>query len=229
MRKLTILICGIFLTMTLYSEETINLLYQLPNGSEFEVFQKDIEINVTDAEKKIIYYILQNITELNRHRMRGEEGNTVYYKENDGAEVVFDKDGNLVTNSYNKGSYNYYIATEDPIKHFLYDSLPHLALGNAREDPTSILERTFYFSLDLDRAIQIYIFNHDDFLELEIDSDFTEAEEKIFAYFWYLLFNPSLELNLADKNEITKLKKDGDYYYRYYYGVQKILNVYQGD
>ena len=45
--------------MTLYSEETINLLHQLPNGSEFEVFQKDIEINVTDVEKKIIYYILQ--------------------------------------------------------------------------------------------------------------------------------------------------------------------------
>ena len=54
-----------------------------------------------DTEKlSIIRYILKNTYENNIHKMRGEIENTVYVNE-DGREAVFDKDGNIVTNSYN--------------------------------------------------------------------------------------------------------------------------------
>jgi hypothetical protein len=78
--------------------------------------------NSDQEQLSIINYILKNTFENNIHRMRGENENRVYTNE-DSREAVFDKDGNLVTNSYNKGSYSY-APYNRPIEKFLLDIAP---------------------------------------------------------------------------------------------------------
>lgn len=58
-------------------------------------------------------------------------------------ELVYDSDGNLVTDEVNKGTYNF----ADPsgpigkLKHGVKDLLPYLIYGNSKDDPTTFGER----------------------------------------------------------------------------------------
>ena len=58
-------------------------------------------------------------------------------------ELVYDSNGNLVTDEVNKGTYNY----ADPkglkgkLDHGIKDLLPYLIFGNSKDDPTTISER----------------------------------------------------------------------------------------
>ena len=93
------------------------------------------------THQQILYTILKNTNEVAIHQMRGESENRVY-QNNDGREAVYDKDGELVKNGYNDGTYNYAIGKDDPLLHFLLDRSPWLLWGMGPEDPTSIEERT---------------------------------------------------------------------------------------
>lgn len=178
-----------------------------------------------DPEKlSIIKYVLAHFVEDNIHKMRGETDNVVYITE-DGREAVYDKNGDLVTNSYNAGSYNFYFAEEEPIKKFLYDTMPWLAMGNNNEDPTSIDERLYYYTLDLDYGIQDYIFyGVDEKLEEISFNQLTDDEKEVYYLFLYLLFNNDYEIQLKSEN-IERLRDDGEYYYNYFYQIQESLNL----
>ena len=91
--------------------------------------------------------------------MRNENDNVVYTKET-GEEAVFNKNGNLVTNDWNRGSFNYG-KYEQPINKFLLDIWPWLVWGNTKNDPTTFDERFYYYCMDLDPGIQKYIFLED--------------------------------------------------------------------
>ena len=58
-------------------------------------------------------------------------------------ELIYDSNGNLVTDEVNKGTYNY----ADPkglkgkLDHGVKDLLPYLIFGNSKEDPTTFCER----------------------------------------------------------------------------------------
>jgi hypothetical protein len=56
-------------------------------------------------------------------------------------ELVYDKDGNLVTDSVNRGTPNYADSEKNPIKHFFLDVLPYWIWGNSPDDPTKWYER----------------------------------------------------------------------------------------
>jgi len=145
--------------------------------------------------------------------MRGEEDNKVYTKES-GEEAVFDKEGNLVTNDWNKGSFNYGSYSK-PINKFKVDIWPWLVWGNTREDPTSFDERFYYYIMDLDRGIQSYIFLED---KTEIEkinyANLNETDKLIYKFFNYLIFNKSYTFDLSKKN-IAKYKKSADNYWKY--------------
>jgi hypothetical protein len=173
----------------------------------------------------IINYILKNTYENNIHRMRGETENRVYTAE-DGREAVFDKDGNLVTNSYNRGSYNY-ASYNRPIEKFLLDIAPWLKLGNARDDPTSFDERLYYYTLDLDYGIQKYIFEGSgENLEEILFNELSENEKEVYYIFMHIIFNENYRIQLNREN-IPRLINDGKYYYEYFYQIQELLNVKQ--
>ena len=178
------------------------------------------------GQLSIIRYILKYTYENNIHKMRGETDNVVYVNE-DGREAVFDKNGDLVTNSYNRGSFNYYSNEEEPIKKFLVDIAPWLKWGNTQDDPTSFHERLYYYTLDLDYGIQKYIFEGSrDNLETVSFHNLTSNEKEVYYIFLKLIFNENYSIKL-NNNNIERLRADGQYYYAYFYQIQELLNVRQ--
>ena len=169
---------------------------------------------ISEYNLSAIHYILKNTYENKIHKMRGETENKVYIHA-DGREAVYDKDGNLVTNAWNQGSFNYG-SYDKPIRKFLLDILPWLVWGNAKDDPTSFAERFFYYCQDLDNGIQSYIFiqerNH---LEKIKYADLSDDEKEVYHFFNYLLFNDAYTVTLEEKN-INKLQKDAQVYWRYF-------------
>ena len=188
-------------------------------------FNYDRPTNPSPEQLSIILYVLKNTYENNIHKMRGETENRVFVAE-DGREAVYDKNGNLVTNAYNRGSYNYY-SNAEPIKKFISDIAPWLLLGNTREDPTTFNERLYYYTLDMDYGIQKYIFEGArETLEKVSFMELPENEKEVYYIFLKLLFNEQYSIKLNIEN-IQRLRNDGEYYYEYFYQIQEMLNVKQ--
>lgn len=174
----------------------------------------------------IIYYILQNTQERNIHKMRGETDNIVLVNE-DGREAVYGGNGDIVTNLYNKGSYNYFDYKKEPIKKFIVDILPWLELGNDPNDPTTQFERLYYYTLDLGYGIQTYILKgrKQELLNVDI-STLSQDEIDTYALFEYIIFNEDYGIKFNDDN-MEKLEVDGDYYWTYFYQIHKLLGILQ--
>lgn len=105
------------------------------------------------AHQQILYTILANTNESASHQMRGQTENRVYTND-DGREAVYDKDGDLVKDGFNDGTYNYAHGKEEPLLHFSLDTSPWLLWGMGEEDPTTIEERTYAYMGDLEGGIR---------------------------------------------------------------------------
>jgi hypothetical protein len=201
------------------------------NGEELSIdklfsFGYERPNNPNPEQLSIVRYVLKNTYENNIHKMRGETENRVLVNK-DGREAVFDKDGNLVTNSYNKGSFNYYSNETEPIKKFLADIAPWLSWGNAKDDPTTFNERLYYYTLDLDHEIQSYIFvGSKEKLETVQFDKLSKDEKEVYYIFLKLLFNENYKIKLNSGN-IQRLMNDQGYYFEYFYQIQETLNVRQ--
>ncbi len=102
--------------------------------------------------QQIIYTILANTQEAAIHQMRGQTDNKVYFHE-DGREGVYDKDGNLVTDGFNDGTFNYANPITEPLLHFTMDISPWIQMGISETDPTSTIERIYAYMGDLEAGI----------------------------------------------------------------------------
>ena len=221
-RFLGLLFLCIATITALYADETIvsvfeksyeetDLLLCLRKG--LEKLNVDLKSEIPAEKLSVIHFILKNTFENNIHKMRGEEGNRVYTKET-GEEAVFDKDGKLVTNDWNKGSFNFG-SYEKPIKKFELDIWPWLVWGNTRADPTTFDERFYYYIMDLDFGIQEYIFLEDKAKLEKIDyADLDETAKLVYCFFDYLLFNKNYEFDLS-AGSIEKYKEDATGYWKY--------------
>ena len=218
--KLAILMIMVF-SINIFSKENGNI-----NLETLFPFTYERPMNPNQEQLSIIRYILKNTYENNIHKMRGESENKIYTNE-DGREAVFDKDGKLVTNSYNRGSFNNYSNEKEPIKKFLVDIVPWLKFGNAKDDPTSFNERLYYYTLDLDYGIQSYVFKGSkEKLDKVSFTDLSSDEKEVYFIFIKLLFNNDYKIKL-NKNNIARLIKDKEYYYSYFFQIQELLNVKQ--
>ena len=115
---------------------------------------EDKNNQVLKAKAAFVYTLLYNTVELNTHRMNGETENQVFVHDS-GGELVFDKDGNLVKDCENKGSYNYAHYRREPLLHFSVDILPWLRWGNCREDTTTQEQRVNAYIRDITNALDI--------------------------------------------------------------------------
>ncbi len=70
----------------------------------------------------------------------GGKYNRKFVSKNGKHEAVYDKNGNLVTDDENQGTYNY-ASPDDWFGHFLYDILPYWFWGNTPSDPTPFRNR----------------------------------------------------------------------------------------
>ncbi|MDR2521793.1 MAG: hypothetical protein LBC72_04470 [Spirochaetaceae bacterium] len=189
-------------------------------------FEYDSSTVPSHDELAALWYILANTPRENVHRMRGETENRVFTNQN-GKEAVFDKNDKLVTNSYNKGGYNFFPVETEPIKNFIYDITPWLRNGNCKEDPTSFHERLYYYTLDLDTGIQKYIFAGSEELSALVNfNTISAAEKETYAMFSTLIFNPRYAITIK-RETLPRLRKDADYYYEYFYQIQELLTVKQ--
>ena len=193
------------------SKNTIDLKKYLKDGL------KELNIDITKEIPKenisIINYILKFVYENNIHKMRNEDDNVVYTKKT-GEEAVFNKNGDLVTNDWNQGSFNYG-KYEQPINKFLLDIWPWLVWGNTKNDPTTFDERFYYYCMDLNPGIQKYIFLEDKSLLEKIEySKLKEEEKLVYHFFNYLFFNEKFKYKLDERN-IKKYKKSAENYWKY--------------
>ena len=204
-----------------FSQENENI-----NLRQLFSFNYGRPVNPNQEQLSIVRYVLKNTYENNIHKMRGETENKVFVAE-DGREAVFDSKGNLVTNSYNRGSFNYYSNEKEPIKKFIFDIAPWLVWGNTRDDPTVFNERLYYYTLDLNYGIQKYIFEGSrEILENVTFMELSENEKEVYFIFLGLLFNEKYSIALKREN-IQRLRSDREYYYNYFYQIQEKLNVRQ--
>ncbi|MBO7583050.1 MAG: hypothetical protein J6T20_04605 [Treponema sp.] len=186
----------------------------------------DISKPIPDSDLSILNLILRNTYEISIHRMRGEDENEVYTND-DGREFVYDKDGKLVTNAWNQGSYNY-APYSKPVDKFLLDILPWIVWGNTRDDPTSMRERLYYYSMDLFYSVQYYIFL-DDMNELEplTYSSLDTNGKRVYHLFYKLLLNPDYKIKLnKDENTLLRLRQDQDYYWAFFNQVMATMGFY---
>jgi len=96
----------------------------------------------------ILQRILRFTPESASHNLRNDFSNEVYVSEDGHKEAVYDKNGLLVEDPINMGSYNYYPRREQPLRHFIYDVWPWIKWGNSEDDPTTVKERRKAFLLD---------------------------------------------------------------------------------
>ncbi len=193
------------------SKNTIDLKKYMEDGL------KELNIDITKEIPKenisIINYILKFVYENNIHKMRNEGDNVVYTKKT-GEEAVFNKNGDLVTNDWNRGSFNYG-KYEQPINKFLLDIWPWLVWGNTKNDLTTFDERFYYYCMDLDHGIQKYIFLEDKSLLEKIEySELKEDEKLVYHFFNYLFFNEKFRYKL-DESNIQNYKKSAENYWKY--------------
>ncbi len=99
--------------------------------------------------------ILRNMHEVEIHRMRGASENKVYVSKDGKKEAVYDREGKVVKDGINDGSYNYFGEREDPLKHLTFDIAPWLLFGSSRNDPTSCQERAHAYAADVFAAIAL--------------------------------------------------------------------------
>ncbi len=72
-------------------------------------FMKQIKNSkVSSNHTAILYAILKNTYEVRIHQQNGAKDNQVYVHQDGHREAVFDKNGKLVQDGINDGSYNYY-------------------------------------------------------------------------------------------------------------------------
>ena len=120
--------------------------------------KKSIKNEEIKSNTAFIYTVLVNTRELRIHQMNGAVNNRVYVHD-DGREAVFvsdvDENGNdidgtskLVKGCLNRGAFNYYHYSDQPLGHFSGDIFPWLVLGNCKNDPSSLNQRIEAYMLD---------------------------------------------------------------------------------
>jgi hypothetical protein len=225
--KVLIFLAVAYLLLPLKNYAVVNSFFPLWKSPELKSIHFDYKYTPSQYEVNAVFFILGHSSEVHIHQMRGEDKNQVFVrteKENGGyAEAVYDKNGDLVTSSYNEGSFNYYLYDVEPLKHFSADMLPWLVYGNAKDDPTSFNERLYYYLNDLDRGIQYYIFKGKPGSIENVSFDKLSKEDKmVIRFFCHLVFNKNFKIQLNEENR-EKLINDSDFYWSYFYQIQELL------
>ncbi len=101
-----------------------------------------------------IYLVLQNTNEYYIHNLNGAKGNQVYLHKDGHKEAVYAKDGKLVKDGINDGSYNYFHPVNQPLLHFTFDIHPWIKWGNSRKDTTTKEKRIFKYVSDIEGGIR---------------------------------------------------------------------------
>ncbi len=126
----------------------------MENKFKLTPFIEQIEQGSVDSNQlAAIHAMLKHTAEVRIHQQNGASGNKVFVHQDGHKEAVYDKDGNLVKDGVNDGSYNYYHPSEEPLRHFAFDISPWILWGQSRTDPTTVKGRIYAYMGDLEGGI----------------------------------------------------------------------------
>lgn len=109
---------------------------------------------INSNQLAILYLIIQNTAEVCIHQQNGAKENKVYLGPDGHKEAVYDKNGKLVKDGINDGSYNYYHPSKEPLCHFSFDICPWIMWGQSRTDTTTVKSRIYAYMGDLEGGIR---------------------------------------------------------------------------
>ncbi|MCK5861863.1 MAG: hypothetical protein KAH38_05225 [Candidatus Hydrogenedentes bacterium] len=154
----------------------VSMLIPAAVGSEFpkdkmnvcaEVMEQDLLLSpfveqlreeaISLEHTAVLYAILKNTHEVCIHQQMDAKGNQVYLSPDGHKEAVYDKNGKLVKEGVNQGSYNYFHPTEEPLYHFSFDISPWIMWGQSRTDSTTVRSRIYAYMGDLEGGIRTAI------------------------------------------------------------------------
>lgn len=105
-------------------------------------------------KQQVIRLILAHTVEYYIHNLNGADGNSVIVSGDGHEETVINPESGIVKDCANKGSYNLFHPSRQPLMHFSADILPWLRWGNCPDDPTTTSERLKGYLKDLERGLQ---------------------------------------------------------------------------
>ncbi len=179
--------------------------------------------NISSKRTSILYAILQNTSEVCIHQQNGAKDNQVYVHQDGHKEAVYDKNGKLVQDGINDGSYNYFHPTKQPLYHFTFDISPWIMWGQSRTDSTTVKSRIYVYMGDLEGGIRKAIkqkqklrANWKDDGQIQALAVFMRAIEEGKADALFALFEP--EAKMTDKQLIDVLTRLNS-------GLEKVYSV----
>ena len=159
---LTILLAASFLSNAsaqLSQQSQRKFVSMLPKEVSSKADQLRTDTTSRDTVSRIAL-LLSNTHETQVHRMQGQDENRTFLHKDGKKEAVYDKNGDLVKDGINDGSYNYFHPQKDSFRHLTFDMAPWIKLGASRTDPTSIKERVHAYSADIFAAVSRIRKNH---------------------------------------------------------------------
>jgi hypothetical protein len=177
-----------------------------------EFINKIVSGQIPEKHNAILYTILKNTNEACIHQQNGAKDNEVYIMNDGQKEFVYDKNGEIVKDGINDGSYNYYHPFKEPLYHFSFDISPWIMLGQSRKDSTTVGSRIYAYMGDIEggihRALKEEIRlkgNWKDDGELQALAVFYRAIQEGDAEILFDLFEP--DAKVTDKEVIETLKR----------------------
>ena len=102
-----------------------------------------------------VHTLLVQTRRKHSHQLNGATGNQYYLRKTDGAEAVFDKEGNLVSDCVNKTVANSVNPMLQPLAHFSLDVLPWLQNGNCKAQVIPAEKRVNAYIRDLRDSLNL--------------------------------------------------------------------------
>ncbi|MBN2545271.1 MAG: hypothetical protein JXB50_05690 [Spirochaetes bacterium] len=185
--RLNFILIILFITCNLFSQDDLILfkIYDLDSNEYLKPENKN--------KLQFIFYVLLNTGEHYSHNLGGLTTNKVYVHKDGHGEAVYDKDGKLVTDSRNQGSYNFYPAQTAPLEHFSADTLLWIVWGNAKEDPSTKKERIEAYAKDFLDGCFIVISNWGKMEELPENIVKNEMQKNTLNFFLKILNGPEFK------------------------------------
>ena len=110
------------------------------NKGAFELYQENPDAFKELSPSKSIFHTFPTNSD-GTYDIFGTNGNRKFIDKETGQwEIVIDKNGNLIDDDINMGTFNYY-PPDQRLNHLLYDVAPYFHKGNTPDDPVTFWDK----------------------------------------------------------------------------------------
>jgi hypothetical protein len=205
MKKRAILCLSfLFLAGCAHFESSINNKESLRFNKKIKAIQLEIRSGkISKEELDHVYFVLKNTRDNFVHKMNGELDNQIYINRALGYKVIKDKNGNILKNHPNMGTYDFYDSENEPLLHFKMDADSWIKYGRYKEDYSTKTQRLEAYIKDLQDGVNRFIELKKSGKKLMIDG-YNENQS------WTLAFFIAAEREAQSKlfKKTSELKKD---------------------